>query len=78
MGWRGEMMAGMSAACSGGICHILSSDRTNESYSIASAVLGNSKHTAGHTYTDARTNIKPTQPSLSGSPRLHGLHAEQP
>lgn len=45
-------MAGMTAVCSGGICHILSSDRTNESYSITSAVLGNSEHTSAHTYTD--------------------------
>ncbi len=40
-GWRDEAMGGMTAVCGGGICHILSGDRTSERYSIASAVLGN-------------------------------------
>lgn len=49
-------MAGMMAVCDGGICHILSSDRTNESYSIASAVLGNHEHTSAHAYIDTRSH----------------------
>lgn len=67
-------MGGMTAVCGGGICHILSGDRTSERYSIASAVLGN---TPAHTHTHTHIQEQ-AQPSLSGSPRLRGLHAEQP
>jgi len=46
------------AVCSGAICHIISSDRTSERYSIASAVLGNRKQTSTnrHTYTHTLTH----------------------
>lgn len=53
-GCRDEAMGGMTAVCSGGICHILSGDRTSERYSIASAVLGNREHQHTHTYTRSR------------------------
>lgn len=50
-GCRDEAMGGMTAVCGGGICHILSGDRTSERYSIASAVLGNHEHQHTHTHT---------------------------
>lgn len=39
------MMGRMTEVCGESICHIVLGDRTSERYSIASAVLGNHKHT---------------------------------
>lgn len=70
-GRKEEATGGMTAVCGRGICHILSGDGTSERYSIACAVLGSCKHTSTlHIRQQA-------QPSLSGSPRLRGLHAAQ-
>lgn len=53
--WKGEVKGGMMAVCGEGICHILSGDRSDR-YSIASAVLGNRKHTNTHRHTHPHTH----------------------
>ncbi len=72
-GWRDEALGGMTAVCGGGICHILSGDRTSERYSIASAVLGNHEYTSTrtHTHTLTQTQSRPSQAYLA----LHGCAA---
>lgn len=63
-----ETTGGMTAVCGRGICHILSSDRTRERYSIASAVLGS------HRYTSTRTHTQESRSSQAYL-ALHGCAA---
>lgn len=52
------------AVCGESICHIVLGDRASERYSIVSAMLGNSKHTAmTQTYTYTLTQKQKGDPA---------------